>query len=355
MTMRKESGENVRSFARSLTMLCLPNMPGGSLAQIGVGRRVFQPFERFLCVGGLRTVRKDLQIFFVFRASLPRTRHLLQTHRQLESRHRVILFIEEGFAVAIFRSNIILALEVEITHFNIFGGLVRIPRMEFVDIAVRVCSLSVREDLGAVRMGLVIPRRWAQIDRRVFAGTRAALITERCCVDTIRTRGCRIRPRHGWLGRLRRRRLGIGRLRIRRAGSARTGFVCVRRVRVLRPNTYRTGEQEYEKQTAHSHYSVVSNFNAHRARRETPQDIGERFPVPDSGYPLVRPGRTRLRRRSPPRGKSSSNRPSPLPTGFCSRRSDPETSLYNGWSGCVPGWPGSRRQGQHRLQGRFRR
>src|ERR1700733_1414646 len=69
--------------------------------------------------------------------------------------------------------------------------------------------------------------------------------------------------------------------------------------------------------------------------------IVSRFPVLGSGCLPARSGKIPRRHRSPPPEKSPSSQLFLLRTKPCSRDPAPETSLYNGWTECVPGWLGS--------------
>ena len=152
------------------------------------------------------------------------------------------------------------------------------------------------------------------------------------------------------------RRGGIWRLRIRRSRIGRSGVLrphgdaaCEQmttiksqlRIEIILPPACFTGAcslkyaQTWLARKACRHLRAVSNSG--------------------TGFPLVRRGNTRRRQRSRRPRRCPSNRPSLPRTGFCSRRPGPATSLYNGWSECVPGWLGSRRQGRSRLPGKCRR
>src|SRR5579863_5669737 len=78
----------------------------------------------------LWSMRQYLQITFVLGAGIVQNTQFFQTYGQPDGRHRIVVFVAQGLAVARLGGAIVLALEIKVAHLYALRRPVRIPGVE---------------------------------------------------------------------------------------------------------------------------------------------------------------------------------------------------------------------------------
>src|SRR5258706_288500 len=139
--------------------------------------RFSQPVQRNVCILGKWTLRKNLEVLLVVFPRLGFISQFLLANGKTEAGQGVAILVVESFFVTFECGFVVLALEVEVPHLDVFQRLHRIPGMKLLNAGNFnvVGDVEIFDGCRAVRLGLGVVFRRADIDSSLAAGAFLSL------------------------------------------------------------------------------------------------------------------------------------------------------------------------------------